>query len=1730
MSSVDDRVVAMKFDQTQFAAGVTSTLSLLDKLKASLNFGKEQKNLGDLSNAAARFNMGNIGATIDGISGKFLALSTVGVTALATITNKAVNAGIEMTKALTISPISSGLREYETNLNSIQTILANTQASGATLKDVNSALEELNEYSDKTIYNFSEMARNIGTFTAAGVDLATSTESIKGIANLAALSGSNSQQASTAMYQLSQAISAGRVSLQDWNSVVNAGMGGTTFQRALAETAVKIGTLDKDAVKLSGTMKNVTINGQSFREALSAKPGEKSFLTTEVLTKTLSQFTGDLKDAELAAMGFNEQEIKAIQQTAKTAQDAATQVKTLSQVFDVAKETVGSGWAKTFQLIFGDFEEAKSSFTGLSNVINGALNNMADRRNALLEGWKKLGGREVLIEGFTEGLKALGDLISPITKAFRDIFPPKTAQDLFNLTERFRDFMVSLRLGEGTMENIRRIFRGVFAAFDIGLMIVKGVAGVFKDLFSAVGEGSGGFLNFAGGMGDFVVSLRDAIKNGEGLTKFFDFLSAVLTKPVELLGKIGDILGTLFDGADFDRTANGIDNVVESLNPLERLLKTLNRFWAIFGDALDKVADKLSSLAPFISNALSGIGDAIADNMSGENFDRVLDAINTGLFAGITLLFKKFLDNGVGVDLGQMSLFEKIGTTFDTLTEKTQAMTTQIKAKSLLIIAGAIALLTASVVALSLIDSDAMAKALTGMTVAFAQLIASMAILTKISGAGGFLKLPAMAAAILVLAAAMLVMAAAIKVFSTMSWDEMLRGLSAFAGVMAIVSAAIIPLSLASGPMIRSATAIGILAGAMILMALALKTFATMDWKEMAKGLAGVVGSLTAIAGAMRLMPKGMIAQAAAIAILAVALNGIALALKTFATMDWKEMGKGLTGVVGSLTAIAIAMQLMPKGMVLQAAALVLISGALNGIALALKQFGGMSWEEIGKGLTTLGGALLILAGGLTLMSGTLAGSAALLVAASALAILTPTLVVLGNMSWESIAKGLATLAGAFVILGLAGLALTPLTPVILALAGAIALIGVGVALAGAGIFAFAAALTALVAIGTAGIGVLTAILVSLIKLIPQVLIAFAEGIVEMAVVIGNGAPKIAAAFTKIVLSLLEAVIRIAPKIAEATIAILDAMLKAITDAAPKIFRAGLDLITEFLTAIRDEIPEIVKVVAEIIIAFINALADEVPDIVDAGIDAMITFINGMADSIKSKSGAMGDAIGNLTEAFVQLGKDVVSGFLGGLLDSVGLGKVADAAGGLVNAAESGVRYFGKIFSPSKLFIELGKFVTQGFAIGLRDTADVEQSLGKMKDLIKGTFEDAKAEIKKQKDKIEDLNSKKRTKENSAGIDKQLKEANKALKEAQDIRTKTAAANKLYNKELKDEQKKLLALSVQYEDITAKLDAANQELNKAIDIRDNYLKSISEKYSVLPGIEEDTSLDTYADAIRKATEDNIKFKATLDKLRDLGLDDRTYKKFLEDGTITQGFLDDLLAAGKSQVDEIDRITSELDKSAETLGTKASQELYQAGVNAAQGIVNGLASQQLVIEGQMDKIAQAMVKSIKKELGIKSPSTVFEEISKFSMMGLERGFDKYGRLATLAAVDVGDLAMAAMKQSLAQLASIIPSEIDTQPVIAPVLDLSNVTASALKLNDLLAPRNVSVNVSYDQASVLALETAASKRAQDEFIEQSLVAGDTLQFVQNNTSPKALSSAEIYRQTRNQLSVVKGALPK
>lgn len=399
---VDQRVVEMQFNNAQFERNTKQSLSTIEKLKAALKFDDVGDSFSGITKAAKNVNLEPVSDGANEVYYRFKALDVVAGTVLSNIVTKAFAAGTALAKALTVDPMKTGLAEYETQINSVQTILANTQQEGTNLAQVNAALDELNRYADMTIYNFTEMTRNIGTFTAAGVKLDTSVQAIKGIANLAAVSGSTSQQASAAMYQLSQALAAGTVKLMDWNSVVNAGMGGQVFQDALKETARVHGVAIDEMIAKEG----------SFRETL-----QHGWLTASILTETLAKFTGDLSEEELRAIGYTEDQIDAIIKMGETANDAATKVKTFTQLIDTLKEAVQSGWTQSWEYIIGDFEEAKELWTEISDRLQTVIGQSAEARNALLQGGLQSGLNQFIDQGITDYSDLLTDMLTKVGKA-----------------------------------------------------------------------------------------------------------------------------------------------------------------------------------------------------------------------------------------------------------------------------------------------------------------------------------------------------------------------------------------------------------------------------------------------------------------------------------------------------------------------------------------------------------------------------------------------------------------------------------------------------------------------------------------------------------------------------------------------------------------------------------------------------------------------------------------------------------------------------------------------------------------------------------------------------------------------------------------------------------------------------------------------------------------------------------------------------------------------------------------------------------------------------------------------------------------------------------------------------------------------------------------------------------------------------------------------------------------
>ena len=1271
-TTVDERVVEMRFDNKQFEQNIQTSLSSLDKLKKSLNLEGAAKGLETVNDAANKCsgNMSPLSNAVETVRVRFSALEVMAITALQNITNSALAAGKNLVSAFTIDPIKTGFEEYETQINAVQTILANTSSKGTTLDQVNNALDELNHYADMTIYNFTEMTRNIGTFTAAGVDLDTSVAAIKGIANLAAVSGSNSQQASTAMYQLSQALAAGTVKLQDWNSVVNAGMGGQVFQDALKETAKVHGIAIDEMIKDEG----------SFRETLS-----KGWLTSDILTETLAKFTGDLNEDQLRTMGYTDDQIKSIMEMGKTANDAATKVKTFTQLFDTLKEAAQSGWTQSWEIIVGDFEEAKELLTEVSDTFSAVINASADVRNKMLQDWKDLGGRTMMIEAVKNVFEGLVSVAKPVREAFNEIFPPMTGKQLAEITERIRDLTAKFKMGEESSKNLKNTFKGVFAVLDIVGQAFKAVAGGVGELIGLFLPAGNGVLSLTGSFGEYLVKLDETVNKTDVFSKavstVVDIVKIAITfvkTAGEKVKEFGKTAGEKFDFPGFELFHSFLERVHDRMAQIGdgagKMKSGVIVAFEMMGEALEKCKflKVMEALWTAVKVIAGGIADAVgtmmgtlAEKLGNADFSGVLDILNSIAVGGIALSVSKFLKSVTEPLEGLNGVLEGVTGILDGVRGCFEAYQTNLKAGTLLKIGAAIALLAGSIVAISLIDSDKLSASLGAITVLFANLLGAMAIFNKISSDTG--KVSKACTAMIAMSVAVSILAGALKKVSDLDWGELARGLVGIAGLTTIVvasskamassqkqvmkgatsliifGAAIKILASAcedlsklqwdelgrgltgvgvlfaeiavflrvakfNGKMISTATGIVILSAAMKVLASACKDFGQMEWSEIGKGLAGIGGLLAELAVFTNLAGNAKHVMSTGVALIAIgaAMKIFASAVKDFGQLQWDEIGRGLTAMGGALAEVAIAVNLMPKNMIGIGTGLVIVGGALETIANCMSKFGGMQWEEIGRGLTVMGGALAELAISLNFMKGTLGGSAALLVVSGALAVLAPVLSILGALSWEAIAKGLISIAGAFTIIGVAGAVLTPLVPTILALSGAFALIGVGVLTIGAGLLAAGTGLSALAigftALATAGaagataiVAALTVIVTGIAGLIPAVLTKVGEGIIAICKVIAAGAPAIGEAVKEVVLTLIDVFVSCVPQLAD----------------------GALQLVVGVLAALVTYTPQIVDLAFKFLIGILDGIASNLPSLIKAGVDVLVAFFAGIVDALR---------------------------------------------------------------------------------------------------------------------------------------------------------------------------------------------------------------------------------------------------------------------------------------------------------------------------------------------------------------------------------------------------------------------------------------------------------------------------------------------------------------------------------
>ena len=1379
-SSIEERIVSMVFDNRKFQSGVNDSISSINKLKNGLNFEGATKGLDTIDASAKKISFNGLADGAESLKLKFSALQVVAVTALSNIANSAIEAGKNLISSLTIDPIMEGYADYGRKLTSIQTIM---NATGKSISDVESYFNQLDEYADKTIYNLDDMTSAMAKFTNAGVDLDKSVPAIKGIANMVAVAGQDAGAAQIAFYNLSQSIAGGFLTTTDYKSLNLANVATKEWKDNMIKGAIAAGTL-KDAgngmYQIKGAKEAVT-GAALFNEELS-----KGWATTNVLLDVLGQY-GDT-NTKIGAK----------------AQAAAQDVKSFSMMMDTLKASVGTTWTDTFEILIGNLDESKTLFTSLTNTISGFVNASAEARNELLQGWKDLGGRTALIDAIKNAFDGVMGVVTSLSSAFRDVFPATTSAQLFAFTEGLKNLTENFKLSDTTLNNLRSTFKGAFAVLDIVKTALLAVGNAIGIMLGGTGNLASALLAITASFGEWLTSLDNAIKQSGVLNKVlttlaygirngFNGIAFILTSIVTGIGAITSTIGKSINFPGFESFKSLLQLIGDRMTSIGGEVNTMTTtvggaFAAMgiavanskVGEIFKSIYDTVKMVAGAIGTLVNRIAKSISDSLNNADFSGVLDAVAAMSIGGMLLAFKKFM-GGLSETLeNSKGLFGNITGILDDVRGSFEAYQQNLKAGVLLKIATAIALLSASIVAISLIDSAKLVSSLAAIGTLFAQLLVATKLYTMI----GDFKLKVIQSSIVMLAmsTSILILSSAMKNIASLDWNGVAKGavgITALAGVL--VGAAKI-LSTGSKAMIKGSAGMVVFAAAIKILASACMDLAQLDWSGISKGLVGVGGLMAEIslflntakfssksistalgivilAGAIKILAsacsdfgnlswseiskgltsigvllaelsifsnvtgnaKNVISTGVALVAISGAMKILASAMIDFGSMSWESIAKGLVSMAGALTIISIAVKTLPTDMPITATGLVIMGAALNIIATALINLGGMTWDSIAKGLVTLGGALGIITVALNAMSGTLAGSAALLVAAGALAILAPTLVLMGAMSWESIIKGLVELAGVITIFGVSAALLTPIIPSMLGLAASLALLGVsmlgigaGLALVGVGIAGVATGFTLLAGVtvtgATAIVAALGIIVTGIAALIPAIMQKIGEGIVAFCKVFADGIPAILDSVTTIIKAILECIVTNIPTIVDGVLQTLSGILDAIIKWIPTISQKVVDIVLTLLKILADNITKFTIAAVDIIVGFIKGITDSLPKIIDSALKLVVTFINGLADAIRNNSNAINDACYNLVTAIVDgigsfynkmvdAGIYMVQGFVKGIGNSIS--SVIEAGKDLGRRALEAAKEALDINSPSKEFEALGMFSGKGYVVGL---------------------------------------------------------------------------------------------------------------------------------------------------------------------------------------------------------------------------------------------------------------------------------------------------------------------------------------------------------------------------------------------------------------------------------------------
>lgn len=1635
---VDERVVEMRFENGQFEKGVAQSTESLNKLKKSLNLEGAAKGLENVNSAAK--NTSGIESLAASLEKVERRFSTMGIVGMRVIENLTDSAMRLANRA--VSFLTSGI--IQGGINRAKNLEnAHFQLQGL-LKDeeaVSAVMKNVNDSVDGTAYSLDAAAKVASQLAASGMRAGDEMyKSLRAVAGVAAMTNSDYE-------------SIGQI----FTTVAGNGrlMGEQLLQlssRGMNAAAVLGEALGKSESEIRDMVSKGKIDFQTFADAMDDAFGEHAKKANETFNGALSNIKAAL--ARIGALFIS---------------PLIVQNGPIVKFFNTFRERVN---------------DVKKSIGPLADQFTGSVNKMADAATSAISRFDSEDRTSIftnIVSTMTSAFSGLWSILKPVGQAFRDVFPQTTASQLIVITERIKDLISKIQLGAVESENLRDTFKGVFSVLKFAVGTITSITkGIDNLLFHLTGV-RGGFLGITGAVGRWVTKMTDATKAGAAFRTVIDAISSYLGRGIDGIKNFLAIVKEKFVTPGFEK----------------------------FTDVLQKLWDLVKKIGSKINDFLSGI----VSSFNGDSLTGVFTMVNALVL--LKIAYRKFFDDwkplikrwkqiindGLLKTIKDITVApEGIVSAFNAVKSSLWTFNKSMKYDNIMKLAKALLVLAAAMLVVSLIDTDKMVSSMTAITALITELMAVIKFYNTLGTASikDSANIIAVSTGLIQMAVSVLILASALKKLSGLSWEELAKGLSGVTGLVAILVAAAKIMNKEKLEMLKFGKQMILMSAAILILASACKKLSGLSWEELAKGVSGVlifVGIFVAAVKILNSNEKAISKFAGQMIFMSIGISIMAAVAKSLSELSWEELGKGASGLLAIVTMLVAATKIMSKdsgGMLKASAPMILFATAIAIVGQTMKSLSGMSWDELGRGIAGIGGSIAIFAAGLKAMSGSAKGAGSLLLAAVALGALTPVLLVLGSMSWGAIAKSMTAIAAAFTVLGLAGLILKPVVPTIALLGASIALIGVGCLAAGAGLELFSAGIAALVGVTVASAtGIAASLKVILLGLLDMV-------------------PELASSFETAIRSLMQILINLIPDASQALVQLILGTLNAIADNIPQLIDGVSNLVLGLIQSLTTKLPEFTIALVNFLATLFNSLAEDIQPLVNGFANLFGTVIKGAAIALGP---VIKDVVRPILEVFAEI-VDSIAPYIPGICNAISdiVDAVTDAAIKIVPyiqgtvtviamAIETIALYVAEIIQQIPVIIQsiadlirTGGSVINGILLNIAEIIrsvgetinevfngasevisscgkSIESSLNGIAEAISSVFEGIAYIISSTGKAIKDVLD---------GIADIIDSIGRAALNAGDGFERLANGVAIITGlNLVDMAASLTAVAVGVGEISSNGDGlkrcgdAMSELEKSTTISSQAFATMAESIGLVS-----STLPIVGDIVASS------MAALVSAVSD------------SSGAF-DGFID---STGAAQ-DSIKEFGSALDAAISGINSYYTN-FYRCGEYLVTGFTNGIKLNSYKAKLAAINMANLADQAARERLGIRSPSKVFKEIGGYVPKGFARGIENFSYLGTRAVEGMSNDAIDSASKVLSNINAVLTNDVNTQPMIRPIVDLSNVESSSDAISSMLA-MDPTVSAFSNVSSISAMMNRNQNGANDDVVSAIKDLGKTIGRVSGDT---------------------------